>query len=244
MDRLYADQLAPGYRRARSEFIARLDALLPASLEPLLKVGEHRLQELSNCPRDVDRINHGLHLLFDFCAGRRLLQIRPLIERALQNKLFNMKEHYIQALGEFGDPASSAPLAALLSLHPGNSIEDEGIRAAVLGTLTGYLPALADPSPVLGMLVDEALPVRREALRYLSVHPVVNAGPSLVARARDEDDPDLLAEVLVVLAQVDHSQALAAAEARLVSTPASEQEIVEQLQASLKELRVQPHQCR
>jgi len=241
MDRLYAHQLAPGYARARSELMAALEALLPASLEPMLKVGEHRLQELSNAPQDVDRINHGLHLLFDFFEGRRLVQIRPLIERALQNKLFNMKEPYIQALGELGDPASSAPLAALLSLHRSNSIQDEGIRATVLGVLAGYFPALADPSPVIDRLADESPRVRREALRYLSVHSGDNAGSSLAARVRDEDDPDLLAEVLALLAQADRAQALAVAEARLASTPAYEKEIIEQLQSSLRELRVQPH---
>jgi hypothetical protein len=238
MDRLYAHQLASGYGQARSEFMKELDALLPASLEPLLEVGEHHLQQLSNSPQDMNRINHGLHLLFDFFEGRRLVQIRPLIERALLNKLFNMKEPYIQALGELGDAASLAPLAVLLSLHRSNSIEDEGIRAAVLGTLAGYLPALADPSPVVDLLGDESLRVRREALRYLSVHSVDIAGPPLAARARAEDDPDLLAEVLVLLAQVDRAQALAAAESRLAATPAFEEEITEQLKSSLKDLRV------
>jgi hypothetical protein len=144
LDKLYDHQRAPGYRQARSAFLKELDALLPASLEPLLEVGERRLQQLSNHAQDVNRINHGLHLLFDFFEGRRLDQIRPLIERALLNKLFNMKEPYIQVLGEFGDPASSEPLTALLSLHRGSSIEDEGIRAVVLGVLTGYFSALAD----------------------------------------------------------------------------------------------------
>ena len=239
MDRLYAHQLASGYSQARSEFMRELDALLPGSLEPLLEVGEQRLQQLSKSPQDVNRINHGLHLLFDYFQGRQLTQIRPLIERALLSKLFNMKEPYIQALGEFGDSASMMPLAALLSLHRSGSVEDEGIRATVLGVLTGYFPALADPSPVIEWLGDESLRVRREALRYLSVHGVDNTAAPLAARARDEDDPDLLAEVLLLLAQVDRAQALAAAESRLASTPASEKEIVEQLEYSLKELRVQ-----
>ncbi len=185
--------------------------------------------------------NHGLHLIFDFFESRRLVQICPLIERALLNKLFNMKEPYIQTLGEFGDRASSVQLATLLSLHRSNSVEDEGIRAAVLGVLTGYFPALADPSPVVDQLGDESLRVRREALRYLAVHTVDDAGPPLAARARDEDDPDLLAEVLVLLAKTDRAQAIAAAEVRLASTSVLEKEIIEQLQLSLKELRVQPH---
>src|SRR5262249_45163109 len=152
---------------------------------------------------------------FDFFQGRGLAQIRSLMERALLSKLFNMKEPYIQALGELGDSASIATLTALLSLHRSNSIEDEGIRATVLGVLAVYFPALADPSPVIVWLGDESLRVRREALRYLAVHPVDGAGPSLATRARDEEDPDLLDEVLVLLAQVDRAQALAAAEARL-----------------------------
>ena len=241
MDRLYAQQLAPGYDRARAELMNELDALLPACIAPMFITGERRLRELSNSPQDVNRINHSLHLVFDFFEGRRLEQIRPLIERALQNKLFNMKEQYIQALEEFGDPASLAPLATLLRLHRSNNVEDEGIRAAVLGALTGYFPALRDPTPVIDQLGDESLRVRRAAIRYLSTHAVHEADSALAKRVMEEEDPDLLADVLALLAETDHVKARAVAEERLASTPVSDKEIIEQLQLSLEPLRAPPH---
>lgn len=215
--------------------------LRPASLTAMLEVGEQRLQELGDRPEDVNRINHSLHLLFDFFTGRRLPQIRPLIERALQNKRFNMKEQYIQTLEEFADPASVLPLVSVLAVHPSDSIEDEGIRATVLSSLAAYFPALADPSPVLAQLADESLLVRRAALRYIAMQAVDTAGAALAARAWVEDDTDLLDEVLGLLARTDRTQAVAIAEGRLASTARSEAELIEQLQLSLSELRAQPH---
>ena len=241
IDQLYAHELAPEYDRDRATLTKAIDMLRPASLRPMLEVGERRLQELSDRPEDVNRINFSLHLIFDFFEGRRLAQIRPLIERALQNKLFNMKEQYIQTLEEFGDPASVLPLVRVLSVHPSDSIEDEGIRATVLGSLAAYFPPLADPSPVVAQLADESLRVRRAALRYIAMHAVDTAGAALAARARVEDDPDLLDEALGLLARTDRAQAVAIAESRLASTAPSEAELIEQLQVSLSELRAQPH---
>jgi hypothetical protein len=241
MDQLYAHQLAPGYARARSELMKELDARLPGCIAPMLAIGERRLDELSNSPQDANRINHSLHVIFDFFEGRRLAQVRPLIERALQNNLFNMKEQYIQTLEQFGDPASLAALASLLRLHRSNNVEDEGVRAAVLGALTGYFPALRDPSPVVDQLGDESLRVRRGAIRYLSAHAVRTTDAALAIRAMEEEDPDLLADVLVLLAQTNQAKALAVAEERLASTPVSDKEIIEQLQLSLEALRAQPH---
>ena len=215
--------------------------LRPASLTAMLELGERRLQKLGDRPEDVNRINYSLHLLFDFFEGRRLSQIRPLVERALRNKLFNMKEQYIQTLEEFADPASVLPLVSVLSVHPSNSIEDQGIRATVLDSLAAYFPALADPSPVLAHLADESLLVRRAALRYVAMQAVDTAGAALAARAWVEDDTDLLDEALDLLARTDRAQAVAIAEGRLASTPTSEAEIIEQLQLSLSELRAQPH---
>jgi hypothetical protein len=237
IDRLYARRHAPGYQQSRLELLKELNALVSKHPESMLAVGEDRLEELSNAPQDADRLNYGLHLLFDFFEGRRLPQIRALVERALQNENFRMKERYIQTLEEFGDPASVPPLIALLSLHRGSGIEAEDIRVAVLQALAAYFPALADPSPVLDLLGDESLRVRTAALRYLLVHPVDVAAPTLAARAQVETDPDLLAAILDLHEQADPAGALAAAEERLASTPASQGEVIEPLQSIVGRLR-------
>ena len=237
IDRLYDHRHAPGYEQARSELLKQLNTLVPTRLGPMLAVGERHLQELSNSPQDVDRLNYGIHLLFDFFEGRRLSQIRTLVERALQNKYFRMKERYIQTLEELGDPASMLPLVTLLSLHRGSGIEDEDVRVAVLQALAAYFPTLADPSPVMDLLNDESLRVRSAALQYLSAHAVDGATSALAARVRDEDDPDLLAAMLELLERADPARARATAEERLASTPVSEREIIEQLQLAVEKLR-------
>jgi HEAT repeat protein len=189
----------------------------------------------------VGRLNHGLHLIFDFFESRRFPQIRTLVERALQNEHFQMKERYIQTLEEFGDPASVLPLVTLLSLHRGIGLEDEDVRVAVLKALTGSFPSLADPSPVLDLLSDESLRVRSAALNYLWAHPVGVAAAVLASRAQDEGDPDLLVAMLELLEQADPVGALAAAEKRLASTPVSERETIELLQLTMEKLRARPH---
>jgi HEAT repeat protein len=239
--RLYAHRRTPGYEQARSELLKEFHARVPARLAAMLAVAERCLQELNNAPQDVDRLNYGLHLLFDFFEGRRLPQIRTLVERALQNKRFRMKERYIQTLEELGDPASVPPLVNLLSLHRGSDIEDEDVRVAVLHALTAYFPSLVDPSPVLGLLSDESLRVRSAALQYVSANPVGVAVSVLAARAQDEGDPDLLVAVLDLLGQADPAEALAAAAQRLASMPVSEREIIEVLQLTVGKLRARPH---
>jgi hypothetical protein len=240
IDRLYTRQRTPGYEQARSELLKELHTLVPERLAPMLAVGERRLQELSNTLHDVGRLNYGLHLIFDFFEGRRLPQVRTLVERALQVKQFRMKERYIQTLEEFGDPGSVPPLVNLLSLHRGSDIEDEDVRVAVVQALAAYFPSLADPSPVLGLLSDESLRVRSAALQYIEANPTGVALSALAARAQDESDRDLLVAVLDLLGQTDPVKALALAEQRLALTPVSETEIVEVLQLTAKELRARP----
>jgi hypothetical protein len=240
IDQLYNRRRAPGYEQARSELLKELHTLVPERLAPMLAVGERRLQALSNAPQDVGRLNYGLHLIFDFFEGRRLPQVRTLVERALQVRQFRMKARYIQTLEELGDPGSVLPLVSLLSLHRGTDIEDEDVRVAVLHALTAYFSSLADPSPVLGLLSDESLRVRAAALKYVSNNSAGVSVSVLVARAQDEDDPDLLVSVLDLLGQTDPVKALALAEQRLALTPVSETEIAEVLQLTAKELRARP----
>lgn len=241
IDQLYAKRRAPDYEPARAKLLKELGSSLSSHLQPLLSVAEHRLRQLDGADEDVGRLNYGLHLIFDFFEGRQLPQIRTVVERALQTDRFRMKERYIQTLEELADPASLPSLVTLLSRHRGNSIDDEDIRTAVLNALTVYFPPLADPSVVLDCLCDQSLRVRQAALRYVSAHPVDVAGPALELRALDEEDPDLLADVLDLLAQADPAKALASAEHRLASTPTSDAEVIESLRHTLEELRAKPH---
>jgi HEAT repeat protein len=241
IDQLYAHRRSPDYEPARAEFLKDLSSMAPSRLEPLLSIAESRLQQLGGADDDVGRLNYGLHLIFDFFEGRRLAQIRTLVERALQTERFRMKERYIQTLEEFGDPASLPTLVTLLSLHRGTSDDEEDIRTAVLNALTGYFPPLADPSVVLDCLSDESPRVRRAAIRYVSAHPADRAGATLALRASNEDDPDLLVDVLNLLEQTDPTKALASAEDRLASTPSSEAEIIELLQHTVERLRAKPY---
>jgi hypothetical protein len=240
IDQLYVDRRSPGSEAARAKLSKELGSMVPLSLEPLLSIAERRLQQLGGDPEEVGRLNYGLHLIFDFFEGKRLPQIRTLVERALQIKHFRMKERYIQTLEEFGDPASLPSLVTLLSLHRGSSIDDEDIRTAVLNALAGYFPPLADPSVVLDCLRDEVPRVRRAALRYVSAHAVDVAADALALRALDEDDPDLLVDVLDLLEQTDPSRALSSAGSRLASTPPSEVQIIEPLQHTVEKLRAKP----
>jgi hypothetical protein len=224
--------------QARAEVMRRLDAVFAANPESLALAAENQLAMLSQAATDgeVLRANRSLHALFDLFEKRHWRECRTLIERALLEPRFLMKERYLQALEDFADPASVPALMALLA-QPGTSVAANDLRAAVLASLTGYFPPPDDARIALRFLADEHLRTRANALQLVSTHEIRAAGAALVNRIAEERDPDLLAEVLELVERWSPEEALAAINQRLAADDDENEGAREALMSARQALR-------
>jgi hypothetical protein len=219
LERLHRAQKLPDRARIRAEVMATLDRVLALDAAALARAAESQLAHLSAARTDDDvlQANRALHVLFDLFEKRGWREGRVLVERALLEPRFLMKERYLQTLEDFADRASVPVLMQLLA-QPGDSVADSDLRAATLAALAGYFPPPDDARAALALLGDDHLRTRANAVQFVSTHEIREAGPPLVERIVHERDLDVLADLLALVERWSPPGAIAAIERRLAHT--------------------------